>query len=1009
MLGDINRNLEPEEYELILCKPDKTQIGVLNANNIIYEARFPTTDELTFSIPYGENYYDLVKGDYLILLNDEKYFIIETPEEIGNGIEIKSVHCYSLEYMLNKKVVRKYNLPSRRLYTLTDELDSDGYSLGVMNHVKTLTSWKLDTNSFLNFTGLGSTYRSFDVSEKSLFEFLINDVQSAFECVFLFDTLTKTISVKTLDQLQGNKGLYISEGNYIKTINKQIKNDEIKTRLYCYGNDISINGINPTGTSYIEDYTFYKHVDYMSQALIDALNAYEANIDFNSTTYSNLLDDLSILGSEMSILQTNLANAKTSLEIAQDNLDVAISKSQSLSQLNIELTNAENEVEYRQSLVNTKQNEINAKYVEINNYRDSIDISNYINTAELIEEFDNFIKEATWNDENYIDSIDLLEAGKKKLSKLSTPPLLFEIEIVDFLQAVECQHDWHKLVLGDIVYVEFPKFNVDIEVRLIGYTHDPKNKSLKLNFSNKSSIDDPYVYFNDLISNAITSSSTLNMNKKDWDNKANTSVITELRNENINATLQNVLAGKNQSVVTDRRGIWLTEKDENGLILPEQMRIINNAIVLSKDNWQTASLALTPDGINALTLWGKTVIANDGLFDGIEVFDGMSNPVVEIGRYMDGEIEKRGIRITGGALEIVGGLTEAQLEQTLQDKINAGGLPDELHYNNVVINALDGLVSTRDDIKVRSILNATKGIAIQKNTGTVEIPIWADNFYVDLNAVIHAEDLVANRLIMKNGEDVLINGDTKVIDFSKFLTIAGTINADNINLKGVNVLNELEQTTLGIDLNGNLSLKGNITMTGGSINWENINPPTASDVGAKPYDWNPAISDVTSLSGMLTWIDQNGIYTGTLTAQQIMAIQGITTLNVSGTLNCGNTIEIGAPNELGGQCHINTAEDGMRFQAHVPGNYYNYSDDGSLSFFVGDTRIATIFADGTTDLTSIGEGGGCPLVYNMLLNYLVDGVAITKDDISETWTWTKDELGNITGMYSNKGRTVSIS
>ena len=712
MLGDINRDLEPIEYELILCKSDKTQIGVINYEDITYDARFPTTDELSFSINYGENYYDLIKGDYLVLLNDEKYFIIDNPEEVGDGIEIKNIHCYSLEYMLNKKIIRSYNLVSRKLYTLSNDLDEEGYQLGVMNYIKTLTSWKLDTESFLAFENTHTIYRSFDISEKTLFDFLINDVQPAFGCIFLFNTKTKTISVKTIEQLQGNKGLYISEENYIKSINKQIKNDEIRTRLYCYGNDISISDINPTGSPYIENYTFYKDTDYMSQDLINSLNAYEeylssleilttwkgailnyvslpssgltigdtyqitsdVNPDNNgywrwegtiweqiNINYSILLAQLNIIQIEYTALDNDLTDAEGVLEIAQDAVDMAISTNQSLTQVNIDLDNAEILVSAKQLLVDEKQVQIDAKYIEIINYRNSIDISNYINTEALVEEFDNFIKETTWHDSNYTDSSELLEEGKKKLWKLCTPPLIFDIEIIDFLQIVECQHDWSKLVLGDIVNVEFSKFEIDIWVRLIGYTYKPKDNSLVLSFSNKDSIDDPNIYFKDLISNAITSSTTLNMNKVDWDNKVNPSVITELRNENIDTTLKKVLAGRNQNIITDGRGMWLTEKDEFGNALPEQMRIINNIIALTKDSWQTASLGITPDGVNAGTFWGKTVIANNGLFDGIDIYDGEQNPVVEIGKYNDGEIEKRGIRIKGGSLEIVDGLPEDQI------------------------------------------------------------------------------------------------------------------------------------------------------------------------------------------------------------------------------------------------------------------------------------------------------------------------------------------------------------
>lgn len=621
MLGDINRNLEPMEYELILCKPDKTQISVLNANNIEYISRFPTTDELSFSINCDEIYYNLVIGDYLILLNNEKYFMIDNPNEIGDGKEVKNIHCYSLEYMLTKKLIRSYKLVSRKLYSLTNELDSDGYQLGVMNYVTTsLTTWTLDINSFSVFSGLNSTYRQFDISEKTLFEFLINDVQNAYKCIFFFDTVNRKISVKSIADLQSNKGFYLSEENYIKKINKTIKNDEIITRLYCYGNDISINDINTSGTSYIENYTFYKTTEFMSQELINALNSYEVNLDNNSTVFSSLLDNLNVLQEEYTTLNNDLATSNVNLKIAQDAVDVAIKNNTSLTALNVTLSNAEIDVLIKQAqldvtlidsdlrakhpqpnpnltIITSKQSQINAKNLEIQNLRISLDINNYLTTQKMLDDFDYFVKERTWSDSSYIESADLLNDGKDMLLKLSTPPLLFDIEVLDFLQIIECQHDWNKLVNGDLVNVEFSKFDVDINVRLVGYTHRPQENSLKLNFSNKDSIDDPSIYLKDLIKNAITSSNTLNMNKTDWDNKVNPSVITELRNENIDATSKQILASKNQSQIIDKRGIWLTEKDESGTVSPEQLRMINNAIVISRDNFQTASLAITPLGI----------------------------------------------------------------------------------------------------------------------------------------------------------------------------------------------------------------------------------------------------------------------------------------------------------------------------------------------------------------------------------------------------------------------------
>jgi len=707
MLGDINKSLKPIEYQLVLCKPDKTQIGILNADNISYIARFPTTDELIFTINFNDNYYDLVKGDYLILLNDEKYFIIDYTEEIGDSKEIKNTYCFSLEYMLNRKKVRRYNLISRKLWSATNELDTNGYQLGVMNYVTTLTSWTLDTVSFLAFPNYNSTYRKFDISEKTLFDFLINDIQKSFNCIFIFDTVNRVISIKTISQLQGNKGLFISEDNYIKTINKKINNNEIKTRLYCYGDNISINDISLSGKPYIDNLTFYKTTEYMSQGLINALNTYGLALTNNQEIFTQYLADLAVLQEQLTTLNNNLNDAKTDLIIAQDNLDIAIKNSQLLTVYNTAVTNATLLVSTKQDLVNLKQTEIDAKYLQISGLQVLVDISNYLTSEQLIA-LDDFIKEETWNDTNYISSSDLLTEGVNKLSKLSTPPLLFDIEIIDFLNIIECQHDWNKLVLGDIVSVKFSKFNIDIDVRLIGYTHEPKNNNLTLSFSNKDSIDDPAIYLKDLMNNAITSGVAMNLSKSDWDaEKGSKSAITELKNADIDTTLKKILAGKNQNIITDNRGLWLTEKDINGNTLPEQMRIIANAIVLSDDGFATAKTAVTPQGINSTTFFGKNIIANNGLFDGIEVLDSDNNSIVEIGKYMNGETEKRGIKINGGSFEVVGGIPESQINSTSVSTWNSAESNANAYANqtfstiatrntdyNYLLGLIDGSVST---------------------------------------------------------------------------------------------------------------------------------------------------------------------------------------------------------------------------------------------------------------------------------------------------------------------------
>ena len=200
---------------------------------------------------------------------------------------------------------------------------------------------------------------------------------------------------------------------------------------------------------------------------------------------------------------------------------------------------------------------------------------------------------------------------------------------------------------------------------------------------------------------------------------------------------------------------------------------------------------------------------------------------------------------------------------------------------------------------------------------------------------------------------------------------------------------------------GTYKFVGDIVMSEGSISWDSIDPLTVPELGS--YTDEEAVA-AWAASGYKTYIDANGIYTGTLVASQIMAIEGITTLNITGTLNCGETLEIGPPNESGGQCHINTALEAIRVQAHVPGNYIAYWDDGGMTFYVNDIGVISIMPNGSTDLKPV------PVAETNIV-YKVDGTGFDTDldGSTDSWTWTKDVDGRITKLESSNYRVVNIT
>lgn len=92
----------------------------------------------------------------------------------------------------------------------------------------------------------------------------------------------------------------------------------------------------------------------------------------------------------------------------------------------------------------------------------------------------------------------------------------------------------------------------------------------------------------------------------------------------------------------------------------------------------------------------------------------------------------------------------------------------------------------------------------------------------------------------------------------------GNVTASALNMTGgkIKLGNVLEVDESGITIAGNADITGNINMTGGSINWGSVGKPS----------YNPSeIGALATNSPMLTHISPTGIYTGTLSANQINA------------------------------------------------------------------------------------------------------------------------------------------
>lgn len=180
-----------------------------------------------------------------------------------------------------------------------------------------------------------------------------------------------------------------------------------------------------------------------------------------------------------------------------------------------------------------------------------------------------------------------------------------------------------------------------------------------------------------------------------------------------------------------------------------------------------------------------------------------------------------------------------------------------------------------------------------------------------------------------------------------------------------------------------------------------FNPPIL--ISLRVVEMNRSLSSPEKTTVVLGTYKQTIIDDLTKQKKQIDDATTVTDEVKNGVLTA-EIIKIGTTNGSG-TSQIDTRGDGFRVQAHIPGNYHNWSDDGTLTNYVGDIAMWYVNPDGTTNLN-----GGTPFT-TLAINFLANntGFTLIRDNVAETWTWHKDTSGRITSLLTSTNRTVNIT
>ena len=506
---DLTRTkLKPELY---LATPQKKIIAKLfDAHHINLTVKMGKINELNFYIPYDEvsltdetnhdiesglsiatsSVIDKIKDRFLIKLKFGDYiewFIIrEQTDDAGGDIDNKIIHCFSLGYELKNIKIMQYEVVSYNVLEILKGKPFDSFN-GIL-HDSLWSVGHVDEE-------LLDRHRTYECTSKNGLDILI-ELQETFDFIPDFDTEHRMISLYHIDNIGQNRGLKFDYGKYLRNLGQNTISDEIVTRLKIYGrDDLTIRLINPLGTDYIEDYSYFlypydgitiTYSDYMSTELCVAITAYQDKIRSYTPQFTNLIAKLEILNQLLIVKNVELITMQNELKLLKDNLSIA----ERAESGGTTIQYFQNKIDEKELSIEKQKENIEYITTQIETTNDSLDdikdeLSEKNNfSLELLEEKKLFTIEDDFTDTNIAEETELYKAALEYFQEVNKPKTSINIDIINFLDVLEEQDNWDKLVLGDIIKIKYNKFNVNTNVRIVEISYDFENDNVNLTITN---------------------------------------------------------------------------------------------------------------------------------------------------------------------------------------------------------------------------------------------------------------------------------------------------------------------------------------------------------------------------------------------------------------------------------------------------------------------------------------------------------------------------------------------
>ena len=839
-----------QKPDLYVCKPNLSIIGKLSdAFNITLNLKLSSINELSFSLNYYKDInheyivnpnYNLLKHRYLIkfVLNDYvEYFLINLPEDSDSeDSTIKNISCFSLAYKLSDELINGYKttVSVNATTVLTDILSDTAWSVGFVHN-----DFNIMFRQF-EITGKSALDAIYDIAN-TFGALVVYDTLNYTVNFYKLETygLDRGLTFKY--------GKYLKSIN--NTINPDSFCTQFycygKDNISIAGVNTTGMPFLQNFTYFLypftksEDGSVLIHSDYMSDSLASSILQYNNLLSTKEGDFNDLLTQKIALQETLDTSETDFTDLKTEMYVILDALDIAQSNNQDTTSLITDRNNKQIELDNKYKEINSIlfdititnscntsgninltiddkvidiplllgdtintvaikiTNYINSKYYNydnkfpliptfkcsvvngvisiiyfttkdkadfnitftdtdstgvtctigtktnnglenqisnINNQMDDLtdllSMSENFTSEQILELKRSFIIKKEVRNEYISDAQELLKWGKLEFAKIYQPPTIIEIDIVDLFSCIDigCQHDRNKLQLSEIVNVKYDKFNVNVKAKINEIEYDFENSDIKVVISDVKEINKDKDKYLQLLNKTINAGIAVEANKDSWNGVDNIkSDVNDILNNKWDSSLREILAGVNESVEINGRGITITNPND----VQKAIRLMHGVIGITTNGWNSLDVAIDGTGVYARKLIGQIVAST------------ILTITNEAGNF---SVDQNGV--------------------TIEDM---------------------SLVITKSDSKSRIMMNILDGIKIQKNTGTIDTPVWIDVFYVnsdgDIVTVGYIEIGVGDAVFKADNNGIYL-GSQNFEDAPFRIALSGALTAENADING---------------------------------------------------------------------------------------------------------------------------------------------------------------------------------------------------------------------------------